>query len=80
MKVIQVCMNCFEIQNESYTLLQSYRVIVAKKMNGQLYLDSKYHDYSKTTSRHVNAWLRIDNATKKRMIQSGNIILSNLNK
>lgn len=79
MKVVPIGPNCFEIQAETYTLLQSYRVIVAKKILGHVYLDSNYHDCSATTARHVNNWLGIDSKTKKEKIRSGEYILTNLN-
>lgn len=50
-----VAPNQFDIRFENGRVFQSYRSLIAVKMDGQLYLTGN-HDYSNTTSGHVGRW------------------------
>ena len=72
--------NQFIIYNDDGSeYFQSYKSIIAKKQNGNIYLDSYYWDYSKTTSKYRNMFLGLDSQMIKKLIKDGNIILTNLN-
>lgn len=58
---------------------RSYNVIIAKKQNGNVYLDGRYYDYSVTTAKHLNKFLGHCMADTRAKIKSGEYILTNLN-
>jgi len=55
--------NCTEIETERGIVLFSYKTPVAAKIDGKCYRTEDYH--SKTTSKHINAWLGGRDAEKK---------------
>ena len=55
-------------------------MIVKIDKKGQVFLDSYYWDYSRTTSKHRNIFLRDDTPTIKAKIKSGEYKLKDLNK
>lgn len=72
--------NQFIIYNDDGSeYFQSYKSIIAKKHNGNIYLDSHYWDYSKTTSKYRNIFLGLDSKMIKKLIKDNDIILTNLN-
>jgi hypothetical protein len=57
--------NQFIIQDEgNYTIFQSYNTVIAKRVNGKVYLDINSWDYSVTTGKYRNQFL---GETKKRL-------------
>tara|TARA_R110002050_G_scaffold251981_1_gene390222 strand:+ start:235 stop:507 length:273 start_codon:yes stop_codon:yes gene_type:complete len=62
---------------------QSYNVIVAMSDSSedfcQTYLDEKYWNYSKTTSKYLNKYLGMTSPQVKNAIKRGGLILTNLN-
>jgi len=58
---------------------RSYAVIIAKKQNGNVYLDERYYQYSVTTARHFNKFLGHGISDTRAKIKSGEYILTNLN-
>lgn len=62
------------------TMFQSYDSnIVFEEQNGQIYLDEKYWNYSKTTGKYRNIFLGETKAETQKKIDSGEYILTNLN-
>lgn len=60
-------------------IFQSYNSIIAKKENGKVFLDDKYWEYSKTTSKYRNEFLGESTAETREKINSGEYILCDLN-
>lgn len=72
--------NQFEITAPEGRYFQSYRSMIAFIPNsGKTQLDSKYWDYSKTTSKYRNQFLGEDKKTTEKKIQSGEYELTDLN-
>ena len=72
--------NQFEIETDDATYLQSYDSIIAKRMIGVVYLDEYYWDYSVTTGRYRNMFLGETKKETQAKIDSGEYVLTNLNK
>ena len=72
--------NQFEIETDDATYLQSYDSIIVKRMSGVTYLDDYYWDYSTTTGRYRNMFLGENKGVTQMKIDSGEYILTNLNK
>lgn len=75
--------NQFMITKNDRTTFQSYKSIIAHKMNdGRVILDLYYWDYSVTTLRHLKTFLNTT-ASKKTIlerIESGEYKTRNLNR
>lgn len=72
--------NQFFILCDDCTMFQSYKSIIVKRTsNGTVYLDENYWDYSKTTSKYRNQFLREDTKTITQKIKDGIYKLVNLN-
>jgi len=61
-------------------IFQSYDAIIAIKKEGKITLDKNYWDYSVTTGRFRNIFLREGIAETRKKIKSGIYKLKNLNK
>lgn len=72
--------NQFTIYTNKGVYFQSYDSIIAYKPNeGKIKLDSYYWDYSRTTSKYRNEFLRETTKETKEKIDSKEYILTNLN-
>jgi len=72
--------NQFIITTKDGIYLQSYNSIIAfKSKDGKTYLDNYYWDYSKTTGRYRNMFLRETKKDTENKIKDGTYILTNLN-
>ncbi len=72
--------NQFIIEVDTDTYFQSYDSVIAKiDINGAITLDSDKWDYSVTTGKYRNAFLREGIEETRRKIASGEYALSNLN-
>ena len=75
--------NQFTFQDtNSYVYFQSYDSIIARiDLTGydSITLDSKYWNYSKTTSKYLNLFLNMVSGDIKKGIKNGNIKMDNLN-
>jgi hypothetical protein len=73
--------NQFIIYDDEWVIFQSYESIIARysfdKM--KIELDSKYWNYSKTTSKYRNIFLDMTSQEIKKGIKEGSLILTNLN-
>ena len=73
--------NQFIIYDDEWVIFQSYESIIARysfnKM--KIELDSKYWNYSKTTSKYRNIFLDMKSQEIKKGIKEGSLILTNLN-
>lgn len=60
---------------------QSYRSIIAfKPCDGKIQLDETYWDYSRTTSKYLNQFLRVSGKKEiEQKIKAGEYELANLN-
>ena len=72
--------------HDIYELLFSYNTCIAKKYIKRytndfkkIYLDSKYWDYSTTTSKHLNYFLNETKKETEAKIKSGEYLLTDLN-
>ena len=72
--------NQFEIETDDATYFQSYNSVIAKRMIGVVYLDEYYWDYSTTTGRYRNMFLGETKKETQAKIDSGEYVLTNLNK
>lgn len=75
--------NQFIINDSEFTAFQSYNSIIVKTTfedgKRKVYLDEKYWDYSKTTSKYRNLFLGEDTKTTRTKIKDGTYELVNLN-
>lgn len=72
--------NQFIIKTDDETIFQSYDSIIAKvDYENNITLDSKYWNYSRTTSKYRNMFLNMSTDEIQKGIKSGNIKLDNLN-
>ncbi len=74
--------NQFIIYTNKGTYFQSYNTIIAHKRakDGQVFLDSYYWDYSRTTSKYRGDYLNEYTAETRQKIKDKEYILTNLNK
>ena len=72
--------NQFIINDKGEEYFQSYRSIIAKKSQGKIYLDEYFWDYSVTTGKYRNDFLGEKKIDTQRKIDSGEYILTDLNK
>ena len=73
--------NQFIIYGEDGIYFQSYNsIIVFRPFNGKIQLDKYYWDYSKTTGKYRNLFLNENKKETQEKIDSGEYILTNLNK
>jgi len=64
----------------SFRILVSYGKIIGIILkDGQIYLDENYWDYSQSTRKHRNDFLRLSNKETKLLIDRGTIKLTDLN-
>ena len=73
--------NQFIITDDFCETFQSYDTTIGIKYRttGHIVLDHGAWDYSATTSKYRNMWLGFDSKTVQRKIDSGEIVLSDLN-
>ena len=71
--------NQFIITSDTATYFQSYESMIVKIENGQIFLDSHFWDYSKTTAKHRNQFLNETTKETEQKIKNGIYILTNLN-
>ena len=71
--------NQFRIYTNRGVIFQSYKTIIAEKIDGKVYLDKNAWNYSRTTSKWRNIFLNTDTPTTKARIKSGEYILVDLN-
>lgn len=79
MKVDIHSVNCAIIEFDNIKYLISYNTVIAKKEDGKVTLDEKYWDYSTTTGRHRNMFLRESKKETQKKIDKGEYKLENLN-
>lgn len=72
--------NQFIIDDGESVYFQSYSSIIAKIYCGDVFLNEKYWNYSRTTSKYRNIFLSDDTKSTKNKIKSGEYKLTNLNK
>jgi hypothetical protein len=71
--------NQFIIQTDKGTVFQSYNSLIAAKVDGKVFLDEYRWNYSVTTSKYRNIFLRETKEKTEQKIKSGEYILTNLN-
>ena len=72
--------NQFLIIDDEGITFQSYGSLIARKTHdGQVLLDEVYWDYSRTTGKYRNQFLREGIAETRKKIKSGEYILTDLN-
>jgi len=80
-KVSQLANNQFIVNSEEFSMFQSYDSIIVKieLKDYKIFLDSKYWNYSKTTSKYRNMFLNETTKEIKEKIEKGIYTLTNLN-
>ena len=78
-KVKNLANNQVIIYTENSVLFQSYDSIICKIENGKTFLDERFWDYSKTTSKYRNIFLGEEKKETTKKINSGEYKLTNLN-
>jgi hypothetical protein len=71
--------NQFEIQTDKGLVFQSYSSVIAAKVGGKVYLDADKWDYSVTTGKYRNQFLRETKKETENKIKTGQYILTELN-
>ena len=71
--------NQFEIETPNAIYFQSYDSIIAKKENGNTFLDETYWNYSRTTSKYRSMFLGESTKETQNKINSGVYTLVDLN-
>ena len=71
--------NQYEIENGNTRFFQSYESNIVKIENGRTYLDVKYWNWSKTTSKYRNLFLGETTKETEFKIKTGQYTLVNLN-
>ena len=72
--------NQFLIIDDEGITFQSYRSLIARKTyDGKVFLDDVFWDYSRTTGKYRNQFLREGIAETREKIKSGEYILTDLN-
>lgn len=59
------------ISTNEGSFLYSYGTLIAGKVNGEVYLNESYWDYSTTTGKHRNEFLGESIAETRKKIKSG---------
>ena len=71
--------NQFQIETPTATYLQSYDSIIAKIERGITYLDERFWNYSKTTSKYRSIFLGESTKETQNKITNGVYVLTDLN-
>ena len=71
--------NQFIINHKGKEYFQSYSSLIAVKEGEKVTLDSYYWDYSVTTGKYRNIFLKETKKETEKKIKSGEYILTNLN-
>tara|TARA_R110002153_G_scaffold223087_1_gene375525 strand:+ start:564 stop:824 length:261 start_codon:yes stop_codon:yes gene_type:complete len=71
--------NQFIISDGSIDYFQSYNSMIVKKVEGKVYLDERYWNYSVTTSKYRNIFLNENTKETQQKINEGIYTLTNLN-
>jgi hypothetical protein len=71
--------NQFEILTDKGLVFQSYSSVIAAKVGGKIYLDANKWDYSVTTGKYRNQFLRETKKETEKKIKDGAYILTDLN-
>ena len=71
--------NQFIISDGSVDYFQSYNSMIVKKVEGKVYLDERYWNYSVTTSKYRNIFLNENTKETQQKINEGTYTLTNLN-
>ena len=79
MKIENLGANHQIIENDKSIFLASYGTIICKVEEEKIYLDSKFWNYSSTTSKYRNKFLKEDTITTETKLKQGIYFLTNLN-
>lgn len=79
MKIENLGANHQIIENDKSIFLASYGTIICKVEEEKIYLDSKFWNYSSTTSKYRNKFLKEDTKTTETKLKQGIYFLTNLN-
>ena len=73
--------NQYTIRTKKYHYFQSYDTIIAKhnKITDKTILDTNALNYSRTTSKYLYSWLRMNRKQIEQKIKDKEILLKNLN-
>jgi hypothetical protein len=71
--------NQFLVQTDKGLVFQSYDSIIAARVSGATYLDANKWDYSTTTGKYRNQFLRETKKETEAKIKSGVYVLADLN-
>jgi len=67
------------VENNGIKTFLSYGKVIVVTTSNMTYLDQKYYNFSNTTIKHRNTFLKVNNKTFKRKLEQNDYILTNLN-
>lgn len=79
MKITNLAPNQTIVSTENTTIFSSYGTNIVKIENEKTFLDEKFYNYSKTTSKYRNQFLGLSTKEIEKNIKTGKFILTNLN-
>ena len=71
--------NQYIINDNGRVSFQSYDSIIATIIDGEIFLDSVFWNYSKTTSKYLNKFLNMTSKEVKQDIKNESILFADLN-
>ena len=71
--------NQYIIHDNGRVSFQSYDSIIATIIDGEIFLDSIYWNYSKTTSKYLNKFLNMTSKEVHNAINTDSILFADLN-
>ena len=71
--------NQYIINDNGRVSFQSYDSIIATIVDGEIFLDSIYWNYSKTTSKYLNKFLNMTSREVHNAINTDSILFADLN-
>ena len=71
--------NQYIINDNGRVSFQSYDSIIATIVDGEIFLDSIYWNYSKTTSKYLNKFLNMTSKEVHNAINTDSILFADLN-
>lgn len=79
MKIENLATNQIVVRTSENVIFNSYGTNIVKIENGKTFLDEKFYNYSKTTTKYRNQFLGLSTKEVEKNIKNGVFILTNLN-
>jgi len=79
MKIENLAPNQIVVRNSENVFFNSYGTNIVKIEDGKMFLDEKFYNYSKTTTKYRNQFLGLTTKEVEKNIKNGIFLLINLN-